>query len=378
MTSNFFSETLQKKGGRISQPAQPAKILLDKNEQADDVDASIKMKMIESLLNTNWNRYPSADYSSIEAKIAAYCNLNADNILLGSGSASIITVLLNYFALQNKKITIVQPTYSLFDYHCKTYNIHYTPWYLNKDLEFDYDNMPVLDQDSVMIITSPNNPVGNTVDLQKLVDILELYPDSCIILDNVYAEFCTIDYTQLINKYENLIVLRSFSKAFPVAGLRLGYLCGSAATVSVIRKLVLQFSITPFSLIFANELLFDREFMENSRQRVKAIIYEREKLKSNITNQFGDDIVRVYPSDGNFLLIRIYDDTAFQNLMEDIAEEGIRVLNTAAFTLLENTFRISVGSPDENAAFLQVLKNSLESNLFTKQMLETISCSITV
>lgn len=373
MTNNFFSETLLKASGRIAQSATTAKILLDKNEQADDVDASVKMKMMESLLQTNWNRYPSADYSSIESKIANYCNLNPENILLGSGSANIITVLLNYFALQNKKITIAQPSYSLFDYHCKTYNIKYTPWYLNADLEFDYANMPLLDQDSVMIITSPNNPVGNTVDLQKMIDLLEMYPDSYIILDNVYSEFCDIDYTPLINKYQNLIILRSFSKAFPVAGLRLGYLCGSPATVAIIRKLILQFSITPFSLVFANEILFDPEFIEDSRQRVKEIIYQREKLSSNITVQFGHDILTVYPSKGNFLLIRIHDDKAFNNLMEDLAEAGIRVMNTSSFSLLKNTFRVSIGTGQENTCFLNCIKNSQESNMLANQMLEALA-----
>lgn len=373
MITKFFSDELQKTGNRIAQTKSSSKILLDKNEQALDVDAVLKMKLMQSLMDTNWNRYPTADYSSIEAKTAAYCNLNPENILLGNGSASIITTLLNYFAINKKKITIAQPSYSLFDYHCKTYNIEYEPWFLNADLEFDYENMPVLDKDSVFIITSPNNPVGNTLDLDKLEQLLELYPDSCIILDNVYSEFCSTNYTPLINKYQNLIILRSFSKAFPIAGLRLGYLCSSAPTVSLIRKLMLQFSINPLSLTFANEILFDENFMASSGQRVTEIINQRELLRASISNQYSNELLTVYPSEGNFLLIRIHDDKIFENLMEDLNQEGIRVLNTSAFALMKNSFRVSIGTSSENKTFLQCFNDNMQSNLLTIQWLSSLS-----
>ena len=128
MTSLFFSDILQKSPSRITPTKTSSSLLLDKNEQSDDVDFSIKEKVLNSLLNANWNRYPSADCSDIEALVADYCDLDPEHIVLGPGSASIITTLLNYFALNGKRIVIAQPSYTLFDYHCKTYNIPYEPW----------------------------------------------------------------------------------------------------------------------------------------------------------------------------------------------------------------------------------------------------------
>lgn len=369
MTAQFFNETLQKTSSRIKNTVKKSAHMLDKNEQSNDVSYDLKVRVMDKLLHADWNRYPSSDYQDIETKIAQYCGLETENIVLAGGSATIITTLLNYFALNNKEITIAQPSYSLFDYHCKTYNIAYNPWLLTDDLAFDYENMPVLHNSSVMIITSPNNPTGNSLDVEKLKDLLEMYPQSLIILDGVYTEFCQDDVTPLVHQYPNLIVLRSFSKAFPIAGLRLGYLCAAPAIAGIVKKLILQFSITPFSLCFAREMLFDEAFMEDSKNRVQEIIYQRDLLHHSITHQFAQDMVKVFPSEGNFLLIKISKQNMFTNLMEDFEEAGIKVLNTSSFALLQNTFRVSIGTTQENEAFLQCMTNSIESHFYSKLIL---------
>jgi len=369
MTASFFNQTLQNASSRVAISTHQSISLLDKNEQSKDVAYDLKVRVMDKLLHADWNRYPSASYHDIETKIAEYCHLQTENIVLAGGSATIITTLLNYFALNHKNITIAQPSYSLFDYHCKTYNIPYTPWYLTEELTFDYDHMPILNEDSVMIITSPNNPTGNRFDIDKLKDLLHMYPQSLIILDGVYTEFCQDDVTLLINEYPNLIVLRSFSKAFPIAGLRLGYLCAHASIASMVKKLILQFSITPFSLTFAQEMLFDPLFMEDSKRRVQEIIQERNIMSNTLKQYFTEDVVKVFPSQGNFLLIKIIDTAMFTNLIDDLNEAGIKVLNTSSFTLLQNTFRVSMGNPTENKTFLHCMINSIASNYYTKFML---------
>lgn len=358
MVDHFFNEILQKAESRIAPPVHTSRFLLDKNEQSDDIDMSIKLKVLDSLMNANWNRYPASDYRDIEEKVADYCGLEPQHIVLSAGSASIITTLLDYFALNQKRIIITQPSYSLFDYHCKTYNIPYEPWLLTPELGYDYDKLPDLGRDSVLIITSPNNPVGNTMDIDMLEQLLSRHPDSFIILDAVYCEFCKIDVTPLVRKYENLIVLRSFSKAFPIAGLRLGYLCASPGTAAIIKKLVLQFSITHFSLIFAREMLFNPEFMDNARQRVRDIIAAREMLYRKIRERFSEQM-QVFPSEGNFLLVKVFDPAVFEKLMTCFSKNGIKILNTSSFPLLQGTFRVSIGNPHENEVFMQCLTMSV-------------------
>jgi histidinol-phosphate aminotransferase len=359
MVDNFFNAQLQKAESRLASTQTSARFLLDKNEQSDDVDMALKMEVMNKLMQANWNRYPNADYSDIEANIADYCGLQADQIVLSAGSANMITTLLNYFALNQKKITITQPSYSLFDYHCKTYNIPYTPWLLTPELEFDHSLLPKLDADAVLIVTSPNNPVGNSIRPETLEYLLRTNPEACIILDGVYAEFADTDFTPLIKKYDNLIVLRSFSKAFPIAGLRLGYLCAAPKTAAIIKKLILQFSIAPFSLIFAREILFSPAFMADSKKRVRDIIQARDNMYQSLQKDFSSETLHVFRSEGNFLLIRIFDKHQLGSLMSDFNRHGIKVLNTSGFPLLENTFRVSIGSSHENEVFYQCMLSNL-------------------
>jgi len=360
MLDNFFTDILQKAGSRVAAAKHSVSLLLDKNEQADDLDFAFKKKVVERLLNTNWNRYPNADNREIETKVAEYSGLAPENIAISPGSASIITTLLNYFAINKKRIVITQPSYSLFDYHCNTYNIPYEAWHLTADLEYDYQNMPVLGANSVLIITSPNNPVGNTMDVAKLEHLLTTNPGSYVILDAVYCEFGDVDVTPLVKKHPNLIVLRSFSKAFPVAGLRLGYLCASPETAAIVKKLVLQFSLNHFTQVFAREMLADPAFMAAAKKRVRDIIAERERMHRLINRRFGSAILHAYRSEGNFLLVRVHERQAFENLMADLAKQGIKVLNTSGVPLLENTFRVSIGTPQENETFFHCMKTSLE------------------
>lgn len=367
MTNLFFSDILQNAPTRVTPTKTTSRLLMDKNEQSDDVDFSIKEKVLSSLMNADWNRYPAADCSDIEALVANYCDLDPENIVLGPGSASIITTLLNYFALNGKRIVIAQPSYTLFDYHCKTYNIPYEPWMLTEDLEYDYDNLPALGAGSVLIVTTPNNPVGNTIEQEKLEQILRSNPESFVILDAVYAEFADMELAPLVCKYDNLMVLRSFSKAFPVAGLRFGYLCAAPQTAAAIRKLMLQFSLNHLTQIFAREVLFTPEFLADSRKRVKAMISERESMYRLLKFRFDDRVLKVFKSAGNFLLVRIHDDAAFEKLMADLEKSGIKVLNTSPFPLLRNTFRVSVGKPEENNLFLRCITESLGYRSLRKQ-----------
>lgn len=365
---SFFNDYLLAAQQRVATLQQKCMLLLDKNEQTVDIDTQWKEKVLDDLREADWNRYPDAEHNDIEMKIAAYCGLDAENIVLSPGSASIITTLLNFFALNQKKIVITQPSYSLFDYHCKTYNINYQSWFLTEQLEYDYERLPDLGENSVLIITSPNNPVGNSFDKDYLEFLLNLHPKSLIIVDAVYCEFGNVDFTPLVKKYTNLIVLRSFSKAFPVAGLRLGYLCAAPETTVVLKKLFLQFSISYFSLIFARKLLFTPEFMELSAKRVRAIIKDRDLMYEALHSVEFRNILYAYPSQGNFLLIRVKNTALFSKLMDGLLSRGIKVLNTSNFPMLENTFRVSIGTPKENNMFLENLKSIMDSIIQSKRI----------
>lgn len=355
MKNHFFGSALSGVSHRIATSEKKYRLLLDKNEQSLDVPAMIKQKMLASFMETNLNRYPSSNLAALEEKVADYCGLQAGQIALAPGSASIITTLLNYFAINGKRIIINQPSYSLFEYHCNTYNIPYEPWMLNDNLQFDVNEMPVPDANTIVIITSPNNPVGNAILPGDLTYLLTTYPDTLFILDAVYCEFGAHDFTGWVNQYNNLMVLRSFSKAFPVAGIRLGYVCAQPAMINVVKKLLLPFSINALTQIFAEQVLFDPGFMEDARNRVKQTIAERERLYRFMRLYFDKEEVKVYPSQGNFLLITFNSKTLHEKVISHLDEAGIKVLNTHGQKMLEQSIRVTIGTPNENDILLDAM-----------------------
>lgn len=326
MTSQFFNTALSAVPARIAPVQKKYRLLLDKNEQSLDVPALIKQKMFAALMETNLNRYPEANLKLLEEKTGQYCGLPAGYIAMAPGSASIITTLLNYFAISGKRIIINQPSYSLFEYHCNTYNIPYEPWLLNDDLQFDTDAMPVPDANSVVIITSPNNPVGNAITPAELNQLLTAFPHTLFIVDAVYCEFGKDDYTGWVENFSNLLVLRSFSKAFPVAGIRLGYLCAQPAMISVVKKLLLPFSINALTQVFAEQVLFDPCFMAECKNRVRNLVAERERLYSFMRLYFDARQMKVYASQGNFLLISLATEALYETAMQQLDEAAIKVL----------------------------------------------------
>lgn len=356
----FFSKTLIELGQRLKAGENKSQLIrLDKNEMPVDLPDYFKELILDDLKEENWNRYPPVSNEEIEHLIASHINFSKDFIVIAPGSANIITTLLNYFAINNKDIIIASPSYTLFDYHCKTYGIEYKKWMLNDDLGFDVTSLNCLDKNSVVFLATPNNPVGNIITYEDIETLVKKNPETLFVLDNVYQEYTEINYTKLLFEYQNLIIIRSFSKAFHSAGIRLGYLVAHPEIAMQVRKLILQFSINYLSLSFAKALFKNRLFIENSKLRIIEIIQERNSLFKKLSNSIFKQKLKVWESHGNFLLIRILNQADFDKLMLLFNQKNIRVLNTSALPLLENTFRVSIGTSLENDFFYKCLHELL-------------------
>lgn len=354
MADQYFHPILNTIGNRIVSKGQVAKILLDKNEQPEDIDNVVKRKVLDDLYLADWNRYPEG-YTDIEKGIAAYCGLPQNFIAIAPGSAYLITVLLNYFAINRKHLVIGQPSYTLFNYHCQTYNIEFEPWYLSSDLEFDINTIPELTQNSVVILASPNNPVGNIIETADLEHLLNHPAKPLVVVDAVYFEYSNFDINDLILRYDNLIVLRSFSKAFPAAGIRLGYICAQERVLSSVKKLILLFSINHFTLAYAKEVINNPTLLLGMKNKISKTINERDNLYRNLSKFAETGLAYSRKSEGNFLLIKIPNASKFDLVMNELSTHGIKVCDTSCIKMLENTFRVSIGTADENEAFLKCM-----------------------
>lgn len=320
---------------------------LDKNEHVFDINDNFKKLVISELSHESWNRYPTLDYSNIESGLASYCNLKSGKIVLAPGAASILSAILNYYSINGYKINILQPSYAFMTFHCQSFNIPFTPWWLDDNFSFNLDALPRLDKLSVLIFASPNNPTGSVLSMEDMKKLLRKFPTTTIVLDAVYQEYGDIDYTPLIEEFDNLMIVRSFSKAFPAAGLRLGYLCAGERLANLVKKLILPYSINHFAFEFATILMNNPEILNGEIAKITQIKEQRDLFYKRLKTSFSDEKLKVYPSAGNFFLIKIMVDDIFEKFITLLNSKGIKVLETHKQKQLSNTIRLSIGLPQE-------------------------------
>lgn len=360
LSAEFFHKSLYESGKRIEPSAIVYETYLNRNESVYELDDSIKQQVIAELAPLQWKNYPMPYYPEIEKLIAAYCSVEPEKVATASGSASIITTLLNYFAVNNRQIVIAQPSFSLYDFHCKTYNIKYLTWPLNPDLEYDIELLPKLEKLSLVIFASPNNPTGNVIPEIQLRQLLERNPESLFLVDEVYNEFASINYTGLTSEYPNIILLRSFSKVFSSAGLRAGFMIADKSVTDQVRKLILPFSLNHLSVVFLKYILSNPWIIELQNKRNKLLVLERERVyKEYLRLESEHGYFKVLPSQGNFLLLRFTNNDIFIQFKKAIDNEKIALLDVSNIALLGLSIRITIGNDYENNKVIKTLEEVL-------------------
>jgi histidinol-phosphate aminotransferase len=352
--TGFFNQGLERSAPRVAASNAQTVVRLDRNESPYPIEVEIKLKTLDMLGQDDWNRYPNVAYSDVYRLISQISGYPQENLVVGAGAANLISTFLNYCGLNNKDIVIASPSFSLYEYHCKTYNIPYRIWSLNDDLEYDLNQLHDISANTVVVLASPNNPVGNILDIQQLVNFLTMNPSVMVLLDEVYGEFAGLTYQALAVQFPNLIAVKSFSKTFSAAGVRLGYAVCNSHVAAQFRKLMLSFSLNSFTVAFVKTILGAHDFLEKNQQTINKIIAERERLFSFLTsfalaNKEEFKPIRSY---GNFILVVFHNPKRFQGMMRFLDKRVISVLNTSTTPGLSHSLRITIGTPDENDAVI--------------------------
>ncbi|MBN2486033.1 MAG: histidinol-phosphate aminotransferase family protein [Bacteroidales bacterium] len=363
-SKGFFHQALYESGKRIEPSQVVYNTYLNRNESVYELDDSIKKQIIDELGSYQWRNYPMPYYPDIEKLIAGYCGVLPEQVAVAAGSASIITTLINYFAANQRQIVIAQPSFSLYDFHCRTYNIRFDIWPLNQELEYDTSLMPGLKENSLVLFASPNNPVGNIISPEVLEKLLGSNPSSLFLLDEVYNEFSPVAYAPLANKYDNLVLLRSFSKVFSSAGLRAGYIISAPAITEQIRKLILPFSLNHFSVAFLKYVLNNKWAISMQAERNKQLIDERDRFYKELKEiEKGTNKIIAVKSYGNFVLIRFCNEQTFQAFKKKIDEAKIALLDVSNAPGIGQAYRVTIGHPPDNNKVLDILKMVLSTDL---------------
>lgn len=323
-------------------------VKLNQNENPFDWPTSIKKEITDFFLDRPWNRYPDFIPDSLRSELASYIGVSKENIIIGNGSNEMLLVLLLSLVNDKKKLIVCQPTFTVYQLLSEGIGAESLLVNLKEDLQFDEVSLfSAIDKNAnaPIILCSPNNPTGTSLSELSIRSILDR-TSGFLILDQAYTEFGSFNAVPLLAEYSNLIITRTFSKAFAGAGLRLGYMIGNAEIIAEMNKIKLPYNINFFSEHVATVLIKNRELMRNT---IKTIITEREKLFDFLKMQ---PIENVYQSDANFILIRTEMKT---NLLEQFQKSGILVRDVSSYPMLSNCLRISIGSPEENNRLKEVV-----------------------
>jgi len=322
-------------------------------------DASVFIDANENSLGSvctgNFNRYPDPLQLSLKKKIANIKNIKPEQIFLGNGSDEAIDLLFKAFCEPKKNNTLIfPPTYGMYKVLANINDIPIKEVNLNKNFSLPVDKAlkEVDNNTNLIFICSPNNPTGNLIERESIIKILNSF-NGLVIVDEAYIDFAlTESIVSEINNYPNLVVLQTFSKAWGMAGLRLGMAISNKNTIQVLNNIKYPYNVNIITQEYAEKAINN---IEQKNNMVKTIIDEREKLINGIKNI--KTIEKIYPTDANFVLIKIKNATEIYN---KLISKGIVIRNRSNIALCDSCLRITVGTNIENNLLLNELHKIIQ------------------
>jgi histidinol-phosphate aminotransferase len=331
-----------------------ADVKLDQNENPFEIPDGLKEKIVRRVLARQWGRYPDFVPEATIGRLAAFTGWDARGILVGNGSNELIYVALIATVGPGRSVAIPQPTFAVYKLMSSVLGAEVTEVPLDpRDFSFDIAAMTgAAAASDVLIMCSPNSPTGTLLGLSDAEEILKA-ARGLVIVDEAYYDFSGQTLFPLLEKYENLVLLRTFSKARAMAGLRFGYMLTSPVLAAEIGKAQLPYSVNIFTLAAAEVVMEEGGALET---HVPELILERERLQTALGRRDG---VEVFPSHANFILFRTRHSA--RSLFDALYADGVLVRDVSRYPLLERALRVSVGTPGENDRFLEALDRGLEA-----------------
>jgi len=303
-----------------------------------------------SIPSGSFNRYPDPLQLKIKAELGAIKKVSPNQIFLGNGSDEAIDLLIRAFCEPaSDEIIILPPTYGMYKVcadinHVKTVEVP-----LTSDFQIDLTGIKnaITARTKLIFVCSPNNPSGNLVDREAIVELASNF-DGLVIVDEAYIDFT--DKKSLIvelNKFDNLIILQTFSKAWGLAAIRLGMAFGDTEIIQLLNKIKPPYNVNESTQKLALEAL---DQTPKKDLIVEKLLIERTRISNTLASLRSVECV--FPSDANFLLVRFHDALSTDKYLK---ENGIVIRNRSSQLHCQNCLRITIGTPAENDRLLQVL-----------------------
>jgi len=325
-----------------------ANIRMDANENPFPWPEGMKEEVYNSTIE--FNRYPDGAAKALRQAIASYNKVDWTEVLVGNGSDELIQLILSTFAGSGSSLILHPPTFSMYWAAAAITGTSVEEIPLLGGIELDTERILKSDKQStrqVIIICNPNNPTGSIFQRNEILKIIQ-ESSGLVVVDEAYFEFTGQTLADVINEYPNLLILRTFSKAFGLAALRVGYVLGNKDLIAALNKVRQPFNVNSFSQRAATVAL---KYLPAYLQQVAILKEEIQKISQNLSQIPG---VTVYPTAANFVLFRSENCRVWA---EEFAAKGIAVRYFTDLPVLEEAIRVSSALPEQNRQFLRIARS---------------------
>jgi len=326
----------------------PYQIKLNQNESPWDWPIDIKERISKSIIASDWNRYPNLIPTQLKKKIGEINHIDKNGVVIGKGSNEILQAIFTASIRSKDTVVSLSPTFAVYKMLAEQKGATFIESKLDSNFEIDpSDLLSRSRRAKLTIICNPNSPTGSLLPLSIIKKIAK-NTSGLVVVDEAYVDFSNVTAVGLLSSYTNLIVTRTFSKAFAMAGFRIGYGLMHNELASEIQKCLLPFNVDRPSLIALNALLDHSEIVRNRTEKICA---ERDRIISELNTM--NDMAAVHSHSNFFLVNTKYSP---EKTFDYLANNGILIRNVSTYPGLESYVRITVGKPEENDALIQAFK----------------------
>jgi histidinol-phosphate aminotransferase len=306
-----------------------------------------KLKELEQIFDPRL--YPQTEKMELISSLAQYLSLPPECFTIGNGSDELIETIVKVFLRRSERCISISPTFGMYQIIVGNHGCIYDAVPLERS--FSLNSKALLgnlkDETNLCVLCSPNNPTGNQFKRNTIMEIIEEF-EGVVLVDEAYAEFAPYSIHKAVLKYDNLIVLRTFSKAFGLAGLRIGYACATPKLTAALKQSQLPYNVNKFSTWMAAAILDERKFLLDTVKRIKT---ERRELIKRLNSIHG---VKAFHSDANFVLIKTEKDAEI--IFTKLKTQKILVRYIGPIITHGKCLRITVGPPQINKQLIHALE----------------------
>lgn len=322
-------------------------IKLDANESFINLTEELSEELVEAVIGCEFNRYPDGMADEVCELYGKYVGVEREKIIAGNGSDELIQIITSAFISRRDRVVVLNPDFSMYTQYSRVVGGDVIQYELDKDFKLDEDGLlKKIDETGakLLFLSVPNNPVGGIIEEDKIEKIIRK-ANCIVVLDEAYGEFYGKTFVNRVDEFENLIVLRTCSKALGAAALRLGFLISNDIMVGELLKVKPPFNVNSVTQAIGKVILQNTDSIKRS---IEKIIVERDLL----VKELKELNFKVYETKANFIFVRVANIETVDSKLKD---KGI-IVRTFKSTKLKDFMRITVGSREENRMLVEVLK----------------------